>query len=163
MYWNETCTLINQVKGDSGPLYIRNCWHEGNENADKGKVCAYAAYKSREDHALGCILHSISRSNLEWARDLEGKSWRRISNSPWSDSLHDICSNLRYARTYCTKDSYVKKLHHLLSLASSPDPMSRQTGSINQSNYLGTLWLYENRMLYKCALRRIAYFIKISV
>jgi len=40
----------------------------------KEKPGAYAAYKSRECHALGSIRHSISQSNLEWARDLEGKS-----------------------------------------------------------------------------------------
>lgn len=40
----------------------------------KEKPGAYAAYKSREYHALGAIRHSIPRSNLERARDLEGKS-----------------------------------------------------------------------------------------
>jgi len=40
----------------------------------KEKPGAYAAYKSREYHAFGSIRHSISQSNLKWARDLEEKS-----------------------------------------------------------------------------------------
>ena len=138
MYWNETCALINQVKGDSSTFCIRNCWHE-REWKCKSKDLAYAAYKSREYDAFRSIWHSIPWSNLERVRDLKEKSWRRIWNTPWSGVAY-----IQYAQTYnmLTKDPHVEKITSLFFSAISPDPTLRQTGSINQSNYPGTHYGY---------------------
>lgn len=56
-----------------------------------------------------CIRHSISRSNLEWARDLEEKSWRRIWN-PFAPELTWDTLKLSYTYMYekflCFEKSY---------------------------------------------------------
>lgn len=49
-----------------------------------------------------CIRHSISRSNLEWARDLEEKSWRRIWN-PFAPELTWDTLKLSYTHIYIYK------------------------------------------------------------
>lgn len=63
-----------------------------------------------------CIRHSISRSNLEWARDLEEKSWRRIWN-PFASEL--TWDTLELSYTCIRKVSNVSKNHIVLLLASS--------------------------------------------
>lgn len=56
-----------------------------------------------------CIRHSISRSNLEWARDLEEKSWRRIWN-PFAPELTwdtlKLSSVHIYEKFLCFEKSY---------------------------------------------------------
>lgn len=103
--------------------------------------------KSREYHALGSIRRSISWSNLEWARDLEGKVV--TSNLKFNPGA---IACVIYARTYNMLVRIVRKIH-MLKIASPSssdiawfrDPTSWRTESINQSNYPGILPLYENR------------------
>lgn len=115
------CALINQVKCDSGffvhakssarkgmkmpikekPVHIRIIWVSG----------------ILRDSLRESIRHSISRSNLEWARDLEEKSWRRILN-PFALEL--TWDTLKLSTVY-TRSSYIyfEKSYRLTSRALS--------------------------------------------